>query len=79
MKSVGVSVLVGIVTTKIIGVSVLLVAPSKIFQIYYFRMFFFLIIVGFFHGFMLLPIFLTAFNFGSTHRKKSLNVKYCMI
>jgi Niemann-Pick C1 protein len=62
LKNVGVSVFIGIVTTKIIGVSVLLFAPSKVFQIYYFRMYFFLIIVGFFHGFMILPIFLTMFN-----------------
>jgi Niemann-Pick C1 protein len=63
LKNVGVSVFIGIVTTKIIGVSVLLFAPSKIFQIYYFRMYFFLILVGFFHGFMLLPIFLTMIDF----------------
>lgn len=62
LKNVGVSVFIGIITTKIIGVSVLLFAPSKVFQIYYFRMYFFLIIVGFFHGFMILPIFLTIFN-----------------
>ena len=62
LKNVGVSVLVGIMTTKVIGVFVLLFAPSKVFQIYYFRMYFFLIVVGFFHGFMLLPIFLTYVN-----------------
>lgn len=58
LKNVGVSVFIGIVTTKIIGVSVLLLAPSKVFQVYYFRMYFFLIVVGFFHGFVILPIFL---------------------
>ena len=58
LKNVGVSVFIGIVTTKIIGVSVLLLAPSKVFQVYYFRMYFFLIVVGFFHGFVMLPIFL---------------------
>jgi Niemann-Pick C1 protein len=62
LKNVGVSVFIGIVTTKIIGVTVLLFAPSKVFQIYYFRMYFFLIIMGFFHGFMILPIFLTYVN-----------------
>ena len=65
LKNVGVSVLVGIMTTKVIGVFVLLFAPSKVFQIYYFRMYFFLIVVGFFHGFMLLPIFLTYVNVSS--------------
>jgi Niemann-Pick C1 protein len=62
LKNVGVSVFIGIVTTKIIGVTVLLLAPSKIFQIYYFRMYFFLIVVGFFHGFIILPIFLRYVN-----------------
>lgn len=37
-------------------------APSKIFQLYYFRMFISLIIVGFLHGFILLPLFLSMFN-----------------
>ncbi len=62
LKNVGVSVFIGIVTTKIIGVTILLLAPSKIFQIYYFRMYFFLIVVGFFHGFIILPIFLRYVN-----------------
>jgi len=73
LKNVGVAVLVGIVTTKIIGVSVLYFAPSKIFQLYYFRMFIFLIIIGFIHGFMILPIFLSIFDLGSDHKKLSLN------
>ena len=62
LTHVGVSVFIGIITTKFIGVFVLGFAPSKVFQIYYFRMYFFLILVGFFHGFVLLPIFLTYFN-----------------
>lgn len=62
LKNIGASVLIGIMTTKIIGVFVLLFAPSKVFQIYYFRMYFFLILVGFFHGFILLPLFLTYVN-----------------
>ena len=66
MSHVGVSVLVGIVTTKIIGISVLLFAPSKVFQTYYFRMYFFLIIIGFFHGFMILPIYLTHLSLKKT-------------
>ena len=65
LKNVGMSVLIGIVTTKILGVIVLSFAPSKIFQIYYFRMFFFLILLGFFHGFVLLPIFLSYINISS--------------
>jgi Niemann-Pick C1 protein len=75
LKNVGVSVFIGIVTTKIIGiglltivVTVLLFATSKIFQIYYFRMYFFLIVVGFFHGFVMM-IFLSHINFGNKSYK----------
>lgn len=62
LKNVGVSVFIGILTTKFIGVFVLFFAPSKVFQVYYFRMYFFLIVVGFFHGFVLLPLFLSHVN-----------------
>lgn len=70
LKNVGASVLIGIMTTKIIGVFVLFFAPSKVFQIYYFRMYFFLILVGFFHGFILLPLFLTYVNIAGSGNKK---------
>ena len=76
LKNVGVSVLVGIMTTKVIGVFVLLFAPSKVFQIYYFRMYFFLIVVGFFHGFMLLPIFLTYVNVRSNDDEIDSELKF---
>ena len=72
LQNVGVSVFVGRMTTKVIGVFVLLFAASKVFQIYYFRMYFFLIVVGFFHGFMLLPLFLTYVNIRSSGEKKKI-------
>ena len=72
LQNVGVSVFVGIMTTKVIGVFVLLFAASKVFQIYYFRMYFFLIVVGFFHGFMVLPLFLTYVNIRSSGEKKKI-------
>ena len=72
LQNVGVSVFVGIMTTKVIGVFVLLFAASKVFQIYYFRRYFFLIVVGFFHGFMLLPLFLTYVNIRSSGEKKTI-------
>ena len=76
LQNVGVSVFVGIMTTKVIGVFVLLFAASKVFQIYYFRMYFFLIVVGFFHGFMLLPLFLTYVNIRSTESDKVTDSKF---
>ncbi|MCQ2817371.1 MAG: hypothetical protein MJ252_08920 [archaeon] len=78
LKNVGASVLIGIMTTKIIGVFVLFFAPSKVFQVYYFRMYFFLILVGFFHGFILLPLFLTYVNIAGGNSKSvgSNDMKY---
>ena len=78
LKNVGASVLIGIMTTKIIGVFVLFFAPSKVFQVYYFRMYFFLILVGFFHGFILLPLFLTYVNIAGDSKKVEVGeeVKY---
>ena len=79
LKNVGVSVFVGIMTTKVIGVFVLLFAASKVFQIYYFRMYFFLIVVGFFHGFMLLPLFLTYVNIRSGDKERENELKDSLV
>jgi Niemann-Pick C1 protein len=55
----GSSVLVGISTTKFIGVIVLAFAPSTLFKLYYFRMYLFIIIFGTFNGLMFLPTILS--------------------
>jgi Niemann-Pick C1 protein len=55
----GSTVFTGIVSTKIIGVTVLGLAPSEVFNIYYFRMFFCIIILGFFIGLAFQPIILS--------------------
>ena len=49
---------VGIVCTKFIGVCILGFAKSTIFRLYYFRMYMAIVIVGFFHGFLFLPVML---------------------
>jgi len=54
----GSSVLVGIASTKFIGVIVLAFAPSTLFKLYYFRMYLFIIFVGCFNGLMFLPVML---------------------
>jgi len=56
--SMGSSVFVGIGTTKILGISVLSMAPSTIFRLYYFRMYLSLIVLGWFYGLFVLPIIL---------------------
>ena len=55
----GSSVLVGIATTKFIGVIVLTFAPSTLFRLYYFRMYLMIIIFGAFNGLMFLPTILS--------------------
>lgn len=59
LVSVGGSVFGGIALTKFIGVSVLAFTSSKIFEIYYFRMWLSLVIVATAHGLIFLPVILT--------------------
>lgn len=58
LAEMGSSVLVGIASTKFIGVIVLGFAPSIIFRLYYFRIYLFIIFLGVFNGLMVLPILL---------------------
>jgi Niemann-Pick C1 protein len=58
----GSTVMTGIVSTKLIGVTVLGLAPSEVFTIYYFRMYMGIIVLGFFHGLALQPILLSYFG-----------------
>ena len=59
LSEMGASVLVGIATTKFIGVIVLAFAPSTLFQLYYFRMYLFIIVFGVFNGLVFLPTLLS--------------------
>ena len=62
MKTVGKSVFWGITLTKIIGVSVLSFAKSKIFEVFYFRMWFALIIISSIHALVVLPVMLSMYG-----------------
>lgn len=59
LVNVGGSVFGGIALTKFIGVSVLAFTRSKIFEIYYFRMWLSLVIVATAHGLIFLPVILS--------------------
>lgn len=55
----GSSIFIGIILTKLLGVIILAFANSTLFRLYYFRMYFFIIILGTFHGLFFLPIILS--------------------
>jgi len=59
MKNMGSSVIVGIASTKFLGVLVLAFAPSTLFKLYYFRMYLCIIILGVFNGLFFLPVMLS--------------------
>eukprot|EP00884_Botryococcus_braunii_P021148 jgi/Botrbrau1/7717/Bobra.0159s0149.1 len=56
---VGASVLSGITLTKFAGVLVLAFARTRIFEVYYFRMYLALVLVAAAHGLLLLPVLLS--------------------
>ncbi|ODV95234.1 hypothetical protein PACTADRAFT_2939 [Pachysolen tannophilus NRRL Y-2460] len=60
--NIGGSVFSGITMTKFIGILVLYFTRSKIFEIYYFRMWFSLVIVSSLHSLIFLPVLLSYFG-----------------
>ncbi|TDH72218.1 hypothetical protein CCR75_002762 [Bremia lactucae] len=70
------SVIFGITLTKIIGLSVLTLADSRVFKKYYFRMYMMVVLCGVLNGMLLLPVVLSTITdvknfFSSWHSRKA--------
>lgn len=55
----GVILLLGVHLTNLIGISILAFAKSQIFNIYYFKMYVSVVLIGAVHGLILLPVLLS--------------------
>ncbi|OQR96681.1 Resistance-Nodulation-Cell Division (RND) Superfamily [Achlya hypogyna] len=68
LSVVGPSIVSGITLTKVFGVGVLAFAPSQLFQVYFFRMYAAIVVLGAIHGLAIVPLLLALF--GSSSRRR---------
>ncbi len=73
LSKIGISVIFGVYFTKFIGVLFFLFGTYTLFQIYFFRMFFVISIIGIFHSFVILPIVLTYINISNNKENERIS------
>ncbi|KAK4351829.1 hypothetical protein RND71_027347 [Anisodus tanguticus] len=62
LTTMGASVFSGITLTKLVGVIVLCFSRTEVFVVYYFQMYLALVLLGFLHGLVFLPVLLSIFG-----------------
>ncbi|XP_057974422.1 uncharacterized protein LOC131162209 isoform X2 [Malania oleifera] len=62
LGTMGASVFSGITLTKLVGVIVLCFSRTEVFVVYYFQMYLALVLLGFLHGLVFLPVILSMFG-----------------